>query len=156
MRLFLLPSAPITVSFHLNITFSIWMFSVLSWTIFCLYKKSGYNWNLITMFLTRTSTLFYDYVKKKKVTVLSQKHLCHMRLPLILCCWILNKILYIYMTHWHTKYIIRLMKKQISGINHFETIKSATGNFENTINYRDKDTFESSDASIRKWTHCLS
>ena len=42
------------------------------------------------------------------------------------------------------------MKKQISGINHFETIKSATDNFQNTINYRDKDTFESSDASIRK------
>lgn len=35
-------------------------------------------------------------------------------------------------------------------------MKSTTDNFENIINYRDKDTFESSDINIKKWTQGLS
>lgn len=47
------------------------------------------------------------------------------------------------------------MKKQSSGINCSETIKSTGGNFEDTINYWEKDAVESS-ARIRKGTHPLS
>lgn len=45
----------------------------------------------------------------------------------------------IYITYWHTKYT-KLIKKQSSGINRFETIKSTAGNFEDTQYITEKKT----------------
>lgn len=93
---------------------------------FAYIKKSCYHWNLITVFLTSLNTLFYDYIKKKNVYLFSYEHLCHVKHSLInfhAAAESSTKFFSIYMTHWHTKYI-RLMKKQVSGINHFETIQS--------------------------------